>query len=320
MTERPFTVRKGALNVETFDKKQIVSAPWVTTVSYPDFAAMQQGVEPQVVPLELPVEPGQGVLYDEAHQVVHVRDVQRGEARTYTPTVCVQVDYTNDFFEMEFRDPEDPATKLPAVQLVNGNLGFEDRKAFGFSNMVMFQVFCDHMNSPIFNPFSNAIEVEFVLEPEDEDDDEDDISFLVFDIARKAIRTTDGSSVDQIRSPIVSFMAELGREIPAWDKDTREDGRFGPGTYSVEVLNADWQTGDIKHMRFLGHDTGGKYRDMFVDWEVFKQELDLQHARIGNVVERQHFDVPRYSPPVATTSKLRKPSKPNFLDKIFGRT
>lgn len=285
-------------------------------------------------PQEITLRAGSGAYLDLTGQYLHWRDEERGSSRTITPTAAVLINWDEPWFELEFRDPDNPRRFMPSVTIRDGIIEFsadDGAEGFFFDNTAMFEAFCDFMASPAFNPFATPIPP--VTEglcadvqgrtlsyrayvPDDDDDDEAD-PYLG--------RETD-YPIDETYCPVIGFIVEFDRPITVWDKEIRGDREIAPGRYQGRVTSWRREDGVPLRLRISGTGNDGYYLyDGFVAWETVEKELRLEHARWQITRERQPFDPTHYRPApyggpvIAKQSAIMMPPAGTMsVDGVFG--
>ena len=291
-----FEERKTHLKLSSSTKSRTISAPWFLS-GHGD-------------PIQLKVPPNAKACFDKRSKVLHVRDSKRGLAKTVTPSVYVSLDYSQDFHEIEFVDLEDPANSLAGIYISEGVLSFEDQKMFEFSNTEMFASLCRILASPEFNPWNRLPELK------------NEYSHYQCDLSAGTIRVNpeiEGvHSVDEARSPLLSFRFETNSPIECWNKDTRKDDRLPPGTYSAEVIESDHNTGDVQTLKVDGWDTEHKsYCTFHVPFQPLNWMIENDEAAYADARYRIPFD-PRVHTDLAIKS-VAEPNPSGFFSRLLGR-
>lgn len=131
--------RDSPFDYSVSDKPRTMTAPWL--IQY----------DGQPMPVHIPA--GAKALFDKKRKILHVHDNATGISITATPHVFVRLDYTQDYHDIQFVDPNNPNHTLCGLYVSAGDLGFEDNKLFNFLNTEMFRSACRLLSSPIFNPW-----------------------------------------------------------------------------------------------------------------------------------------------------------------------
>ncbi len=282
-----YKIRKGALTAPAATTMQTVSAPWFLT---------HQGE-----PIDLEIRPQDIAVYDPKASILHIRREAAGYARTITPTVDVTVEHEDGFFDVQFRQPDEGLRFMPSISINQNMLNFyteSEHEGYILSNTAMFEVFCDFMASPIYNPFITPIPM-----PD---------YGLTGDIVKRqlfyrAVVNDDDTDpylgreheypIDEERCYFVFCDIQTDRPIAVWDKHKRDNVLLPAGLYRCWPRRWNPEDGEPTQIKLEGKTKDGKWMsEAFVDWAVMATELELGHARVGNIIERQPFDLTPYRP------------------------
>lgn len=291
-----FEERPSHLKLSSSPKKRTIAAPWF--------------LDGFGKPVQLTIPPGAKACYDPKNKILHVRDNEKGIARTVTPSVWVTLDYDQEFHEVEFLDPANPHHTLASIYINQGVLGFDDKKRFEFSNTLMFECFRRILASPAFNPWTRLPEIQ------------DDQSYHHCDLTTGKIwlnPDVDAShDVDEQRSPLISFSFETSMPLEGWNKDTREDDILPPGFYGAEIIKADRRTGDPETVRAEGWSADrSQYCDFHIPFAPLHQLIEEKKIESWEAVFRVPFD-PRVHTDMALKA-VEEPVKKGLFGGLFGR-
>lgn len=216
--------RDSPFDYSVSDKPRTMTAPWL--IQY----------DGQPMPVHIPA--GAKALFDKKRKILHVHDNATGISITATPHVFVRLDYTQDYHDIQFVDPNNPNHTLCGLYVSAGDLGFEDNKLFNFLNTEMFRSACRLLSSPIFNPWRGFPDLN------------DDVYYLSGDFETgelwlhpDQLKEFPDTPVDENRGSLLKFLFETTEPIEGWDRIDKVTLDIPPGPYEARVFDADKNTG-----------------------------------------------------------------------------
>lgn len=216
--------RDSPFDYSVSDKPRTMTAPWL--IQY----------DGQPMPVHIPA--GAKALFDKKRKILHVHDNATGISITATPHVFVRLDYTQDYHDIQFVDPNNPNHTLCGLYVSAGDLGFEDNKLFNFLNTEMFRSACRLLSSPVFNPWRGFPDLN------------DDVYYLSGDFETgelwlhpDQLKEFPDTPVDENRGSLLKFLFETTEPIEGWDRIDKVTLDIPPGPYEARVVDADKNTG-----------------------------------------------------------------------------
>lgn len=289
--------RESPFEYSVSAKPRTMTAPWL--IQY----------DGQPMPIDIPA--GAKALFDKKRQILHVHDNATGISITATPQVFVRLDYTQDYHDIQFTDPENPHQNLCGLYISEGVLHFEDNKLFNFLNTEMFRSACRLLSSPVFNPWQGFPELtadrcyhignfetgELWVHPDQ-------------------LKEFPDTPVDEHRGSLLRFLFVTEEPIEGWDRIDRVTLDIPPGPYEAKVIKSDMNTGapDLIEVSGMNDDTLA-ISSTHIKFSVLDQAREAGTLFPAEPEYRPDFD-PRGHTDLAM--KAVEPPTKGLLGRLFG--
>lgn len=233
-------------------------------------------------PIEMRIPAGARLHYDEQKQILHMHDPKTGLSHTVTPHLQMFINLDESFYELTFIDPNQPHHTLPGLFILDGNLTFEDKEVFDFTNSEMFAAFCRVMAHPLFNPWAEPLPrcSEYAI--------------LQYDIGAKTItiheKFNHERAVDDARCKVVTGLLETKAPLKG---EERRGGKVAlpPALYDFSVAKCDGSSGEPLILHLTG--TGAacaEFDRVNVVIDAVDELYKNQKAEFFDVLNRVFFD------------------------------
>lgn len=216
--------RESPFEYSVSDKPRTMTAPWL--------------IQYDGQPMQIDIPAGAKALFDKKRKILHVHDNATGISITATPHVFVRLDYTQDYHDIQFTDPENPNQNLCGLYVNAGELHFEDNKLFNFLNTEMFRSASRLLSSPVFNPWCGYPDLNEDLYYHSGDFETGELW-----LHPDQLKEFPDTPVDEHRGSLLKFLFITEEPIEGWDRHMRETIDIPPGPYEAKVVRSDKNTG-----------------------------------------------------------------------------